>query len=336
MKSLKKYLLPILLFLVAIGGYMLDSFILNMSPELERLTSKLAGTLLITSIAWAIIVTIKVAKKIFMGRIDITTEDNLESRKLFTQFNIIERVLIFIIIILSIGVILMQFESIKKIGTGIFASAGVAGIILGLAAQKVFGSILAGLQIAFTQPIRVDDVVIVEGEWGWIEEITITYVVVRIWDKRRLIVPCSYFIEKPFQNWTRTTAEILGTVFIYTDYSVDFDALRAELTRLLESTDMWDKQVNVLQVTDAKENRVEVRALMSARNSPTAWDLRVYVRENLLKFLQREFPDSLPKTRIYIENDKPKEKEIEDTEKDTSRESKISDKLDVPKEKEAN
>ena len=160
---------------------------------------------------------------------------------------------------------------------------------------------LAGMQIAITQPIRLDDVVIIEGEWGRIEEITLTYVVVRIWDKRRLIVPIAYFIEKPFQNWTRTTAEILGTVFIYTDYHVSFDALRDELTRLLKATPLWDGQVNVLQVTDAKPNGVEVRALMSAKDSGTAWDLRVYIREKLIEFLQKNYPGSLPKTRIIVE-----------------------------------
>ena len=197
---------------------------------------------------------------------------------------------------------LMLFDEVKKIGISLFASAGVAGVIIGLAAQRVIGAVLAGIQIAIAQPIRLDDVVVIEGEWGRIEEITLTYVVVSIWDQRRLVVPSTYFFEKTFQNWTRTSAEILGTVFIYTDYHVSFDTLRKELTRLLESTPLWDKRVNVLQVTDAKQNSVEVRALMSAKDSPTAWDLRVYVREKLIEFLQKNYPESLPKTRILLEN----------------------------------
>ncbi|MGY8915385.1 MAG: mechanosensitive ion channel family protein, partial [Flavobacteriales bacterium] len=153
-----------------------------------------------------------------------------------------------------------------------------------------------------TQPIKIDDVVIVEGEWGRIEEITLTYVVIAIWDKRRLIVPTPYFIEKPFQNWTKSSSDIMGTVFIHTDYHVPFDKLREELTRILESSELWDGKVNVLQVTDAKEKSIEIRALMSASDSPTAWDLRVLVREKLITFLQENYPESLPHTRLYIKN----------------------------------
>ncbi|MFZ0490257.1 MAG: mechanosensitive ion channel domain-containing protein, partial [Salegentibacter sp.] len=161
----------------------------------------------------------------------------------------------------------------------------------------------AGIQIALTQPIRVDDVVIVDGEWGRIEEITLTYVVVKIWDQRRLVVPTTYFIENTFQNWTRSSSEILGTVYIYTDYEVSFDKLREELTRLLENSPHWDQRVNVLQVTDATEKTVQIRALMSAKDSGTAWDLRVYVREKLLDFLKENYPESLPKTRISLQKD---------------------------------
>lgn len=216
--------------------------------------------------------------------------------------NIVERVLVFIIVLFAIGMVLLQFENIRKIGIGLFASAGVAGIIVGFAAQKVLSTILGGIQLAITQPFRLDDAVIVEDEWGWIEEINLTYVVVRIWDKRRLVVPSTYFIEKPFQNWTRTSAEIIGTVFIYVDYTIPFSALRDELTRLLNETKLWDGKVNVLQVTDAKETTIELRALVSAKNSPTAWDLRVYIREKLIEFIQKNYPESLPRTRIRLNN----------------------------------
>jgi small-conductance mechanosensitive channel len=240
-------------------------------------------------------------KHIFLEKYDISQEDNLRSRKFQTQFNILERILVFLIVLISIGLILMLFDEVKRIGISLFASAGVAGVIIGLAAQRVIGAVLAGIQIAITQPIRLDDVVIIEGEWGRVEEITLTYVVVNIWDKRRLVVPSTYFFEKPFQNWTRTTSEILGTVFIYTDYHVSFEVLREELTRLLKSTTLWDGKVNVLQVTDAKERSIEIRALMSAKDSGTAWDLRVFIREKLIEFLQKNYPESLPKTRVSIE-----------------------------------
>lgn len=198
----------------------------------------------------------------------------------------------------------MLFDDVKRIGISLFASAGVAGIIIGFSAQRIIGTVIAGIQIAITQPIRIDDVVILEGEWGRIEEITLTYVVVHIWDQRRLIVPTTHFFEKPFQNLTRTSAEILGTVFIYTDYNVPLEKLREELTRLLHSTPLWDKRVNVLQVTDANERTLEIRALMSAKDSGIAFDLRVFVCEGLIAFLQKNYPESLPKTRVVIDDKK--------------------------------
>lgn len=254
-------------------------------------------------LSWIIIEAIHILKKRLLNRYNIDFEDNLTSRKLHTQINILERVVVFIIIIVTIGLMLISIESIKEIGVGIFASAGVVGIIVGLSAQKMVGAVLAGIQIAISQPFRIDDAVVVEGEWGWIEEIKLTYVVVRIWDKRRLVLPTTYFLEKPFQNWTRTTADILGTVFIYTDYNISVDILREELTRLLDNTDLWDKKVNVIQVTDSKQNYMELRILVSASNSPRAWDLRVHIREKMIEFIQKNYPESLPKTRINIQND---------------------------------
>lgn len=251
--------------------------------------------------SWIIIEVIRLLKKRILDRYDIQFEDNLKSRKLHTQFNILERVVVFLLIIITIGLMLMSIDSIREIGIGIFASAGVAGIIVGLSAQKMVGAVLAGIQIAISQPFRIDDAVVVEGEWGWIEEINLTYVVVRIWDKRRLVLPSTYFLEKPFQNWTRTTADILGTVFIYADYSISVDVLREELNRLLDKTELWDKKVKVVQVTDTKQNYMEIRILVSASNSPKAFDLRVYIREKMIEFIQKNYPESLPKTRINIE-----------------------------------
>ncbi len=270
--------------------------------EISFALKKISTLLLIMSITWLLIAIIRIIKQKVIENYDVSVANNLKARKIYTQFNILERIVIFILVIFAIGIALMSFESIREIGVSIFASAGVAGIILGLSAQKMIGSILAGIQIAIAQPIKMDDVVIVEGEWGKIEEITLTYVVVNIWDKRRLIVPTTYFIEKPFQNWTKTSSEILGTVFLYTDYTVPFDEIREELTRILHSTDLWDGQVNNLQVTNSQPQNVEIRALMSAKDSSIAWDLRVYVREKLVTFLQQNYPESLPHTRVLMKN----------------------------------
>ncbi|MGB5666645.1 MAG: mechanosensitive ion channel domain-containing protein [Maribacter sp.] len=270
---------------------------------------KKASTLmLIFGVTWLILNIIKIIKKGVIEKYDIHTSDNLKARKITTQFNILQRILVFVVIILAIGIALMSFESIREIGISIFASAGVAGIIIGFSAQKMIGTILAGIQIAITQPIKIDDVVIVEGEWGRIEEITLTYVVVKIWDKRRLVVPSTFFIENSFQNWTKTSADILGTVFLYTDYKVPFDALRKELTRILESTDSWDGETNNIQVTDSKANYIEIRALMSAKDSSSAWELRVMVREKLIVFLQKNYPESLAHSRIYLNKTEELEK----------------------------
>ncbi len=260
--------------------------------------------LIILGFTWCLLVLTGILKRIFLKQFDISQENNLRARKVYTQLNILQKIVNFIIIILGIGLILVSFEPIRKIGVGLFASAGVAGIIIGFSAQKAIGTLVAGIQIAFAQPFRLDDAVVVEGEWGWIEEVNLTYVVVRIWDQRRLVLPTTYFLEKPFQNWTRTSADIIGSVFIYTDYSVPFDALREELDRILENTPLWDKKVKVLQVTDAKERTVESRILVSAKNSPTAWDLRVHVREKMIEFLQKNYPAALPRTRVVLEENK--------------------------------
>jgi small-conductance mechanosensitive channel len=262
--------------------------------------------LIICGFTWSLLVLTKIGKIALLKQYDINQEDNLKARKVFTQINVLEKVAKFMIIVLGIGLILISFESIRQIGVGLFASAGVAGIIIGFSAQKAIGTLIAGVQIAITQPFRLEDAVVVEGEWGWIEEINLNYVVVRLWDQRRLILPSTYFLEKPFQNWTRSSSDIIGSVFIHTDYSISFDALRAELDRILELTDLWDKKVKVLQVTDAKEFTVESRILVSAKNSPTAWDLRVYVREKMVEFIQKNYPESLPKTRINLTSSEKK------------------------------
>ncbi|MGJ5642136.1 mechanosensitive ion channel family protein [Formosa sp. S-31] len=305
MKKYYKFILSLLIFCTILFikplSWIAHTFNLDLAMILDQ-----RNNFLIASGAWVVIEVLKKFKRRFLNHYDITVENNLQSRKVHTQIDILEKIAIFIIIMVAVGLILLSFESIKKFGMGLFASAGVAGIILGLSAQKVVGALLAGIQIAITQPFRIEDAVVVEGEWGWIEEINLTYVVVRLWDKRRLVLPASYFLEKPFQNWTRTSADIIGTVFLYTDYTVPFDALRTELTKQLENTPLWDKKVNVLQVTDTTESTVEIRILVSAKNSPTAWDLRVHIREKMVDFIKNNYPESLPKTRVTLKEQQEK------------------------------
>lgn len=301
MKTFKRLILPFILLVLAIVLKCSIKYFNAIPEKTAAVLEIVSSILLIAGITWVIIALTRLFFRRMLRRYNMNQPDNLRSRKLHTQYNILERIIVFIIILTAIGVGLMLFDDVRKIGLSLFASAGIAGIIIGLAAQKVIGTILAGLQIAITQPIRLDDVVIVEKEWGWIEEITLTYVVIRVWDKRRLVVPSTYFIDQPFQNWTRNTSEIMGTVFIYASYQVSIDSLRQELTRLLKESPLWDGKVNNMQVTDAKENIVEIRALMSTRNSMEGWDLRVHVREKLISFLQSNHPDCLPLTRVVLE-----------------------------------
>lgn len=253
---------------------------------------------LIIGIAWLILRIFGLFKFLILNRYNIDTKDNLKARQISTQLAVIQRVFSAIIFILAASTILMTFDKVRQIGFSILASAGIAGIIIGLAAQRSLGTLIAGIQIAISQPIRIDDVVVIENEWGRIEEITLTYAVVRIWDQRRLIVPISYFIEKPFQNWTRTSAELLGTVYIYTDYMVPVDELREELLKIVKATPVWDKRIAKIQVTGSSEKTMELRALISAENSSDAWELRCLVREKLIHFMQEKYPDRLPVVRL--------------------------------------
>jgi small-conductance mechanosensitive channel len=255
---------------------------------------------LIILVAWFLISLIYVLEDYVTSRFDVGVRDNLKARKIHTQLKVLKRIAIIAVSILAFGTMLMTFERVRQLGTTILASAGVVGIVVGMAAQRTIATFIAGIQIAITQPIRVDDVVIVENEWGRIEEITLTYVVVRIWDLRRLIVPITYFIEKPFQNWTRISADILGTVFIYTDYTVPVDAIREQLQKILNESEHWDKKVCVLQVTNASDRTMELRALMSAADASLAWTLRCEVREKLLEFIKKEYPQALPRLRTEL------------------------------------
>lgn len=300
--AFKRLSWPILGILASI---LLRSASLRTLLEMEDLAfyfRKASTLLFIFMFTWLLLNIIKIIKKVIIQNYNVDETNNLRARKIYTQFNILERIFIFVTIILAVGAALMSFQEIRDIGVGIFASAGVAGIIIGFSAQKMIGTILAGIQIAIAQPIKMDDVVIVEGEWGRIEEITLTYVSVKIWDKRRLILPTPYFIEKPFQNWTKSSSDIIGTVFLHMDYRVPFDALRKELTKILESTDLWDGEANNIQITDSKAGFVEVRAMVSAKDASDTWDLRVLVREKLITFLQENYPESIARNRVLLEN----------------------------------
>lgn len=256
---------------------------------------------LIVLVSWLAIKSTHVLREVISAQFDVSAKDNLRARKVHTQLDVMCHIVVVVVLVVAFGTALMVFPKGQQIGKTLLASAGIIGIVVGMAAQKTIGTVIAGLQIAFTQPIRLDDVVIVESEWGRIEDISLTYVVVRIWDQRRLIVPVTYFIEKPFQNWTRTTAELLGTVFLYTDYTVPVDAVRQALQDILDKAPQWDRRVCVLQVTDATERTLELRALVSAANASDAWDLRCQVREELLTFIQKTYPDALPRTRAELE-----------------------------------
>lgn len=260
----------------------------------------LISLLFIATIAWLVAQLTNVLEDVAITHYRIDVQENLRARKIQTQLKILKRVVIAVASVVGIALMLMTFESVRQMGTSILASAGVIGIIVGFAAQKTLGNLLASIQIAIAEPMRIGDAVIVEDEWGLIEDVTFTYVVVKIWDLRRLIVPMSYFIEKPFQNWTRVTPDLLGTVFIYVDYSVPVQAVREELHRLLQSTDLWDGKVWGVQVTNATERTMELRALMSAKDSSTIWDLRCLVREKLIDFVQNKFPGGLPKVRAEL------------------------------------
>jgi small-conductance mechanosensitive channel len=267
----------------------------------ESFATTVFGILLVALVAWLLVRATYVLNDVVLLRFKVDVKDNLRARKIHTQLRVLRRLIIIVIVIVAAASILMTFPRIRQLGAAILASAGIIGIVVGFAAQKSIATFIAGLQIAFTQPIRLDDVVIVEGEWGRIEEITLTYVVVRIWDLRRLIVPITYFIETPFQNWTRVSADILGSVFLYVDHTVPIDAIRKELQRLLEETDLWDRKVCVLQVTNTTERTIEVRALMSAADASVAWDLRCHIREKLVEFMQKDYPEALPRLRAELD-----------------------------------
>ncbi|MCP3407770.1 mechanosensitive ion channel family protein [Bradyrhizobium sp. CCGB01] len=229
---------------------------------------------------------------------DVT--ENFVARKHVTQVRVFKRVTDIIIVIITVSTALMTFDSVRQYGVSLFASAGAAGIIVGLAARPLLSNLIAGVQIAITQPIRIEDAVIIENEWGWVEDIAATYVVIRLWDWRRMVVPLSYFIEKPFQNWTRDTASLIGVIALHVDYRADVPRIRRWLEGAVKDSKLWDGAVVNLQVIDADSRTIELRALVSARNAPQSWDLRCEMREKLIAFIRDEMPEALPRERAIL------------------------------------
>jgi small-conductance mechanosensitive channel len=251
-------------------------------------------------LGWIALIAVDLAVTVYLRRFRLDAEDNLLARKHVTQLRVLKRVISTIVVVITAGAALMTFDAVRQIGISLFASAGLAGIVVGLAARPVLSNLIAGLQLAMTQPIRIEDAVVVENESGWIEEITSTYVVVRLWDLRRMVVPLSYFIEKPFQNWTREGSAILGSVLLYLDYAAPIERIRAKAAEIAAQSKLWDHKVVKVQVTNTREHTIEVRVLVSASNAGAAFDLRCEVREKLIAFLLAEYPQALPRERAEL------------------------------------
>jgi len=275
--------------------------LLDLPAGLNMPLRRLGYVLAIAAFAWGLVRVIHALQTRAERHFRTDVADNLTARKMRTQIAVLSRVAVAVVLLISAAIILASIPAVREFGVSLLASAGIAGIVVGMAARPALANLIAGVQIALAQPIRIDDVVIVEGEWGWVEEIFATYVVVRIWDWRRMVVPLSYFIERPFQNWTRESAAVIGSVFWYVDYTVPVDAVRAKMEEFVHESPLWDGNVVVLQVTDTDKDTMTLRGLMSARNSPRSWDLRCEIRERLLVWLQAEYPGALPRLRGELE-----------------------------------
>jgi small-conductance mechanosensitive channel len=268
-----------------------------LSPDARAVIGRLLLLAFIGLLGWIAMTAMNVTAVIYLRRFNLDAADNVIARKHVTQVRILQRAVATLVLMLTIGAALMTFDTVRQFGVSLLASAGVAGIVAGLAARPVLSNLIAGVQLAITQPIRLGDSVIVEGEFGDIEEITSTYVVVRVWDLRRLVVPLTYFIEKPFQNWTREGSAILGSVMLYLDYTAPVARIRAKAEEIVRASPLWNGHVCNVQVTDARPDTMELRVLVSANSAGAQGDLRAEVREKLIDFLQREHPLALPRRR---------------------------------------
>ncbi len=285
----------------------LNSVLHQAPPDLAWLSNveRIGGLLLIFALTWLLACTVNGLADAVIEANPLSDADNLDARRIRTQTQVLSRLALGLVVLIGASLALMTFPAVRQVGASLLASAGVLGIVAGFAARPVLGNLIAGLQIGLSQPIRIDDVVIVENEWGVIEEITGTYVVVRIWDQRRLIVPLQYWIEKPFQNWTRTTSELIGTVFLWVDFRMPLQPLRDALQRACETSEHWDKRTALLQVTEVDKQAMQVRCLVTSASAPDGWDLRCHVREYLIDFMQQEYPQYLPRHRAEATIEQP-------------------------------
>ena len=291
--------LPSLFFLI--GTNLQSDRFLQRHPVAD----KSAEILFLLTSTWLILRLLKVGELLMVRRYDITNDINLSDRKFVTQVQLFRRIVSTLIVLVSFSLLLLNFQGSRRVGMSVLTSAGIVSVLVGFAAQKSLGNLLAGLQIAFSQQIRLDDAVVVENEWGRIEEINLTNVVVRLWDRRRLILPITYFVETPFQNWTRSDASITGAVLLYLDYNAPVEAIREKAKALAEATPLWNEQVFVVQVTDTTPTSIVVRILVSANDAPSAFDLRCHIREAIINFIRDEHPESLPQSRIILQETSP-------------------------------
>ncbi len=287
------YIFPLLAILASVPNLTLPE---HWATPVLRVT----GLLTIGAIAWTIITTIQLWSDVIVARHRIDVEDNLLARQLGTRVDILTRAAVIVVVIVAVGMELMTFPEVRAIGTTLLASAGLAGIVVGLAARPLFENLVAGIQLALTQPIRIDDVVVVQSQFGRIEEIHSTYVVIQLWDLRRLVVPLNYFINNPFENWTRRTANLMGEVFVFADWTLDVEALRAEVPKILARTPLWDQRFQNVQVTATSERAMQVRALVTARNAGDLGDLQAFVREGMVAYIRDHQPRAMPKVRVEL------------------------------------
>jgi small-conductance mechanosensitive channel len=286
------------LVLVVAAGPVIDEA--RPEPDSWNWVDETERVLVIVTLGWLLVSVLLFFVDRSLLKLDVTARDNLRARKLRTQVGIIRRLIVTVAVVITLGAVLLSLPKVEAVGASVLASAGLISVVAALAAQSTLGNVFAGLQLAFSDAIRLDDVVIVEEEWGWIEEITLTYVVVRAWDDRRLVLPSTYFTSTPFQNWTRHSSELLGSVELDLDWGVDPAEMRLELDRILALTELWDGRVNVLQVTDAVGGWVRVRVLVTARDAPTLFDLRCHVREFLVAWVREHADQGLPRQRVEL------------------------------------
>jgi len=264
------------------------------------IADKAAEVLFMVASTWLIVRLLKLGEVLLIRQYDITQDVNLAQRKFVTQVRFTRRLLVSVILLVSASLLLISFQGSRKVGLSVLTSAGVVSVLIGFAAQKTLANLMAGVQIAFNQQIRLNDVVVVEKEWGRVEEINLTTVIVRLWDRRRLILPITYFVEQPFENWTRNDAAIIGTVLLYLDYRVPVDKIRLKAQELAEADPLWNGEVFAVQVTDTQPACIVVRLLVSARNAPDAFDLRCHLREQIIAFIRDNYPEGLPQTRLML------------------------------------